>query len=109
MNENYKWLELIPSGWIGLAREMVEKCETIDSTYTVEDMKEKWGALDVYSYHYGNDEQNKLINNIEHQAWDKSYHTCVKCGKPATKLSTGWILPWCDECGKDKEKYYKRF
>ena len=26
-----------------------------------------------------------------------STHTCVECGKPATKMSTGWICPYCDE------------
>ena len=33
-----------------------------------------------------------------------SYHTCINCGKPATKISTGWICPYCDNCIGDR--YY---
>ena len=31
-----------------------------------------------------------------------SYHTCINCGKPATKISTGWICPYCDNCIGDR-------
>lgn len=27
-----------------------------------------------------------------------SARTCIECGKPATKISLGWISPWCDDC-----------
>ena len=29
---------------------------------------------------------------------DLSYKTCISCGKPATKISKGWISPYCDDC-----------
>lgn len=109
INDNYKWLDLIPMGWIELARKVIEKCEAIDSTYTIEDMKEKWGCLDIYSYHYGDSKQNRAINQIEKEAQKQSSLTCCRCGAPATKYSTGWVLPWCDKCGREEYGPYKEF
>lgn len=31
-----------------------------------------------------------------------SYKTCINCGKSATKISTGWISPYCDNCIGDR-------
>ena len=47
-----------------------------------------------------------------------SKRVCVSCGKPATRITTGWICPFCDECldiGSEEarrpsvpiEKYYE--
>lgn len=44
---NYEWLNLIPPGWVELARKMIQECETIDPTYHICDLKEKWGCLDI--------------------------------------------------------------
>lgn len=30
--------------------------------------------------------------------------TCIVCGRPATKISTGYISPYCDDC---YQQYYK--
>ena len=102
--DNYKWLELIPPGWIDLAQKMIEECETIEPNFELIDLKEKWGMIRMFSYPY-----TEQIAKIEHKYEQLSSQICCKCGKPATKLSTGWILPWCDKCSQDEEKYYKRF
>ena len=37
-----------------------------------------------------------------------SARTCVRCGNPATKLSVGWISPYCDACADeigDRERF----
>ena len=113
---NYEWLEFaIPEGWVELARKMIEECETINPTYTIEDMKEKFGSLRIFSYcqdWYDDDSDYKgrsEIQAIEDKYEALSMRTCCRCGAPATKTSTGWILPWCDKCGTNKEKYYNRF
>ena len=41
----------------------------------------------------------KIIPKYE----ELSYHTCINCGKPATKRSTGWICPYCDDCIGDRD------
>lgn len=116
-NANYEWLFLIPEGWMKIAQQMIEECEAINPTYTIEDMKEKWGELRVVSYikDYNDDEwllpasNDKEIEEIENKCIAQSARTCCKCGKPAIKYSTGWILPWCDDCGTKKYGPYKEF
>jgi len=118
MRDNYDWLEFsIPKGWIELGRKMIEECEAINPTYTIEDMKEKYGSLRVYSFiqDYNDPEwqipacNDKEIHEIEDKYERLSFRTCCECGKPATKYSTGWICPFCDDCGDKDEKFYKRF
>ena len=41
-----------------------------------------------------------------------SAHTCIRCGKPATRITTYWISPYCDDCvGNERsvpiEEYYR--
>ncbi len=94
MTENYEWLNCIPTGWMELGREMIEKCEAIDPDYEVCDMKEKWGHLDVIST-----SGNYDIATIEEEYWKKSTEICAYCGKPAImRTISGWILPICDDC-----------
>ena len=104
---NYEWLFLIPKGWVKLARKMIEECEAIDPTYHICDLKEKWGTLDIIA----NCDMNcwREIDVIENKYEELSAKTCCICGKPATKFSTGWICPYCDDCGDKDEKFYKRF
>ena len=115
--DNYEWLGCIPEGWEELARQMIQKCEAINPTYTIEDLKEKFGSLRVYSYikDYNDDDwmipscNDEEIGKIEEKYEAISARTCCKCGAPAVKYSTGWILPFCDKCGDKEEKFYKRF
>ena len=104
---NYKWLSLIPKGWVELARKMIEECEAIDPTYCICDLKEKWGTLDIIAN--CNMTYWREIDIIENKYEELSARTCCICGKPATKISTGWICPYCDNCGDKDEKFYKRF
>ena len=114
---NYDWLCSIPQGWEEISRQMISECEAIDSSYQIEDMKEKWGGLRVSSYIHDYEDSdwiipscnNKEIETIENKYIEQSRKTCCTCGRPATKISTGWILPWCDKCGKDDEAHYRRF
>lgn len=61
--------------------------------YRIMQIKEKFGTLRWYD---GNSADGvfRVIDKYE----DKSYHTCISCGKPAVWLSTGWISPYCNEC-----------
>ena len=102
---NYEWLEFaIPKGWVELGRKMIEECEKAEPDFEIIDLKEKWGMIRMCAYPCSDE-----IIEIEHYYERLSAHTCCKCGAPATKISTGWILPWCDKCGTNKEEYYKRF
>lgn len=94
MESNYDWLDCIPVGWYDIGLEMIEQCEAIDPEYTIYDMKEKWGHLDVIS-----NSGNYEIAAIEEEYWKKSAEVCAHCGKPATmRTINGWILPMCGDC-----------
>lgn len=104
---NYDWLELIPVGWKEIAHKMIEECEAIYPDWEIIDLKEKYGALRCYDDGVPTPLRDK-IDTILDKYEAMSGRTCCRCGNPATKISTGWILPWCDFCGQDDEKYYRR-
>ena len=107
---NYDWLNLIPEGWEELGRAMIQECEAINPSYQIEDMKEKFGELRVVSYiqDYNDNEwllpacNDKEIEKVENKYIKQSHKTCCICGKPATKISTGWICPYCDKCYENR-------
>lgn len=99
---DYSWTRLddLEDGWrIAFGEQMCEelkealaKANYVDK-FRFTDIKEKYGKLCLYNF------------GCNKEAWDVIYkyerlskYVCKHCGKPATKVSTGWISPWCDEC-----------
>lgn len=104
----YTKLDAMPNGWrIAFGEQMCEeireeliKADYLDR-YRIMDIKEKWGRLAWYD-NYGTD---RLYREIIPKYERLSEHTCIRCGRPATKVSTAWISPWCDGCAKKISKY----
>lgn len=104
--ENYDythtWLDDLEDGWytafgIQLCTELaaaLEKEGKLES-YRIDQIKEKFGELRWYD-HGGTCETDEIIQKYR----ELSKRTCKNCGAPATKISTGWISPWCDKCAK---------
>ena len=69
-------------------------------SWRIMDIKEKWGYLNLYC-NYGSEELYNIISKYETLSWD----TCIKCGKPATHTSKGWISPYCEDCVNKDDKY----
>ena len=72
--------------------------------YRITQIKEKWGVLCWY-----NESASKEVYEIIKKYEKLSRNTCIVCGKPATKISDGWISPYCDkhfpkECEVYQEK-----
>lgn len=96
------WLDAIPDGWriaFGeqLCQELKDALDEYDYTdeYTILQIKEKYGCLRIYD--------NGIpigcrVHDIIRKYERISEKTCIGCGKPATKISLGWICPWCDDC-----------
>ena len=61
-------------------------------------LKEKFGGIRLYS-NFASDELYDIIDKYE----QISAKTCGICGKPATKISRGWIYPYCDDCIEDRQ------
>lgn len=111
-NYDYSYTELddMPDGWrIAFGEEMCEEIQQalnmmepdVAATFRIMQIKEKYGMLHFYT-NWVTDQINEIIYK-----YDKiSATTCVRCGAPATKLSTGWICPWCDSCA---EKIHENF
>lgn len=105
----YTWLDSMPDGWRKAFGE--EMCEEIQKLleeadwvdrYRILQIKEKYGYLHWYSNGVPkeiNEQYNAIIRKYE----DLSERTCFICGAPATKISTGWICPWCDKCASEYE------
>lgn len=97
----YTWLDDIPSGWrnsfiMDMLKEIKAqlKKENALNEYSVIQTKEKYGSLRWY------DNGSKEIADIVKKYEEISEKTCCVCGAPATKISTGWICPFCDECAE---------
>lgn len=76
-------------------------------SYRITQIKEKMGYLRWYDA-YTTENVQKVIKKYG----KISYHTCFNCGKPAQWVSTGYILPYCNDCIEKDENgnpspYYK--
>jgi len=118
---DYEYTEAdeMPDGWwIAFGEQM---CEEIRDAliedgdldrYRVVQIKEKYGALCWYD---NGVKINSRVHDIIRKYENISAYTCIVCGKPATKITLGWISPFCDDCclncgnGKSMaiEEYYK--
>lgn len=108
---HYTELDAMPEGWrIAFGEQMCEeireelvRVDYLDK-YRISQIKEKYGSLCWYDF----GATEKILREIIPKYSKLSQRTCIRCGKPATKISLGWISPWCDECA-DKIKRHERF
>ena len=94
-------LDAMPDGWriafgIDICREIMEELVRNDCVdrYRIMQIKEKYGELRWYSHGGTERIRREIIPRYE----KLSRRTCIKCGQPATLVSTGWISPWCSTC-----------
>ena len=105
-------LDLMPHGWrIAFGEQMCEEIKKALLTsgpskeegltalydYRILEIKEKYGQLRWYD--------TGGVDEITEKYLKISERICVECGKPATRRSTHWICPYCDDCGPIHEKY----
>lgn len=98
-------LDDMPKGWkkafgIQLAEDIKKELKEKNiKNYYVMQVKEKYGSLCWYdNYRLDCIDKYEMLSEI----------TCGICGKPATKISTGWIYPYCDRCA-DKYKDHNSY
>ena len=101
---DFTWLDDMPRGWrIAFGDQICEdidkalKKHNFENNYYIMQIKEKFGTLRWYDCSKPK-ELYEEMNNIIFKYEDLSEHTCIECGKPATKMSIGWISPYCDNC-----------
>ena len=103
-NYDYSFTELdaLPIGWrkrFGLRmcheiKDALLRDEDLDRWRIVQ-LKEKYGVMRLY------DNGCRIysdVQNIERKYEALSAHTCIKCGAEATRITLGWVAPYCDKC-----------
>lgn len=99
------WLDDLESGWresfgLLLCKELKDAIEEegCQDTFGFDQIKEKYAELRLYAHGYS---YNGPVDNILSKYEELSKYICGHCGKPATKITRGWIYPVCDDCIKD--------
>ena len=111
-NYDYSYTELdeMPEGWrIAFGEQMCQEiadCLRKDGTmdeYRILQIKEKFGFLHWYC-----SRTTREVHDIISKYGNMSKRICLCCGKPATRITTSWISPYCDDCvptyGADNKK-----
>ena len=102
----FTYLNDMPIGWrCAFGIEMCEEIRQILvkanylNKYRVVQVKEKYAGLRWYDDGAPASIYRELQDVIVKYEM-LSYRTCICCGHPATKISRGWISPFCDKCAE---------
>lgn len=98
---SYTKLDEMPRGWrkrLGLKlcaalKKRLIKENALDR-FAIEDIKEEYGAMKVYTYGSTRSIERLLIPSYEKM----TERICCVCGENATKVSIVWTVPLCDKC-----------
>lgn len=88
-------------GWWHLLESYFTVCQqqaAVDPTCRVElqQIKEKFGGLRIYSYIEGSDESIIAIEAAENIAIEAAWKTCEACGQPGELRGGGWLRTLCE-------------
>lgn len=105
----YNEWEAMPYGWnkafgkqfLKDLKKQLKKDKMLYS-WRITTIKEKWGEFNLYC-NKGTKELYSLIHKYENLSWNY----CMKCGKPSTVKSIGWVLPYCKECAEKDNVHYE--
>lgn len=78
-------------GWLPILDELGAELERLG--VHVQQVKEKFGGLRVYTDADGTEEVDTLIR----EACRRANKTCEECGEPGTLRKGGWLQTLCDE------------
>ena len=80
-------------GWYDIIDDMCEEIARTDPECKLEQVKEKFGTLRVYTLSYTK-ESDKAIRKAEL----RSAETCETCGEPGGQRGGGWVRTLCTRC-----------
>ena len=95
----------MPEGWwFAFGEQMCKEIQDeidgwMEEEYNYFDIsvKEKYGELRIY---YTID--TETLEEIAEKYEELSKHTCIRCGRPASWMSRGWIAPYCNQCAAEE-------
>lgn len=99
---SYTELDEFEEGWRTLGLNLCEeikqeliKYEGAIDKFRILQIKEKFGFLHFY---YNYEPKDSRIREIVSKYEEMSKRICGYCGAPATKITTGWFYPVCENC-----------
>ena len=105
--------DFLPEGWTNtfipkMKKELADILGSYVYDFVVFQIKEKYGVMRMYWSWADRDYNDTEVNDLnaltnEVEATIRKYeniseNTCVVCGKEATRMTSGWIMPVCDYC-----------
>lgn len=112
LNVKMRLADLLPDGWTStfipaLKMELANVLGSYVEDFMVLDIKEKYGIMRMYwNWEHRNytEEESEDLRELTYKIEDIlakyeqiSEKTCVVCGKEATMMATGWVMPVCTE------------
>ena len=112
LNTRMREADFLPEGWTNtfipkMKQELADVLGSYVYDFDVLQIKDKYGMMRFYwswadrDYNTAEEQdRNELTNKIEtiiNKYEVLSANTCVVCGNPAVKMTSGWILPVCRE------------
>lgn len=105
----YTKLDEMPIGWRNafgeaLCRDLKDALCKIGmiEKYRVWEIKEKYGELRWYD-----NDMTGTTYPIVDQYTERSRRVCIHCGKTATRITQGYILPFCDDCLQKDQRLWE--
>ena len=89
----YGWRKAFGEQWASEVQDIVNRQPQDSQPIRILQLKEKFGRFTQYFSRHVSD----LVDIVEKYE-NLSLRTCIECGEPATRMSTGWIAPYCDTC-----------
>jgi hypothetical protein len=110
-------LDFVGRGWHPLLTRLHEQLLAVSPTYSVQQVKEKYGTLRIQLYtgmlrhlNLGNADwpdsdqsarykaEDDAARALVHAAEQESARTCEACGNPGEPRDRAWIKTLCDDC-----------
>ena len=97
---DYLKKEWVGDGWRPLIEELDQQLSTLDSEYTIEQIKEKFGGLRYYIS--SNSDNAKKLYELEREYEEKSFTICEECGSSDSVTTDRekkyWVKTLCAKC-----------
>lgn len=88
-------------GWRQLLHDLFSELEKLDiDGFRIEQVKQKFCGLRVYTSHDGTEPVDSLIRKAEHVAW----RTCELCGTEMPNKGPRFGMNLCDKCEQERER-----
>lgn len=90
----------VREGWLAIVEDILSALVVLDTAFTVECIKEKFGGLRVYTQFIDIDREDDAWSKFQDvitKFEDKSLSVCEDCGQPGLLRRLGWMRTLCNK------------